>query len=311
MSKTLSEFAWPALACSQCGAPVRRSAKGAICSACGTEFQTNAAGILDLRLKQSKTFSVDFTLGAPLAPAGFEFKPLAANPNPEVRFPSDGMPLQLTPELLSYFPRAKSAESLGLDLGCGSGLHRFAVEKAGFQWVGMDYANPNAQLLGDGHALPFQTGSIDFVVSIAVLEHLQHPFVVAREVCRVLKPGGLYIGTVSFLEPFHGDSYYHHTHLGTFNTLNTGGFNVEHVAPAAHWSGLHAQATMGGLFPRAPGALGRALVWPLEALHRLWWAAGRVLSSTGSDNTTRLLKTTGAFQFVARKPLEPNSSMNS
>jgi len=58
-----------------------------------------------------------------------------------------------------------------------------------------------------------------------------------------------YIGTVACLEPFHGDSYYHRTHLGTLNTLRIGRFDVEHVAPAVDWSGLQAQATMRGLFP--------------------------------------------------------------
>jgi SAM-dependent methyltransferase len=168
--------------------------------------------------------------------------------------------------------------------------------------VGLDYVTADAPIRGDGHALPFPDCTFEFVFSIAVLEHIRYPFVLAREVMRVLKPGGLYIGTVSFLEPFHGDSYYHHTHLGTFNTLSTAGFHIQHVAPSAEWSGLKAQATMGGLFPRAPETLGRALVWPLESLHKLWWAAGRLFSNNASEGS-RLLANTGAFEFIAARPL--------
>ncbi len=148
--------------------------------------------------------------------------------------------------------------------------------------------------------LPFRSTSVEFVVSLAVLEHLRYPSVVAREVMRILKPGGHYIGTVSFLEPFHGDSYYHHTHLGTFNTLHSAGFEVIRVAPTPHWSGLRAQATM-SLFPRLPGPLAAALVWPVEVLHRLWWRAGRLFSPAASESLRRLANA-GSFEFVARKP---------
>jgi hypothetical protein len=124
---------------------------------------------------------------------------------------------------------------------------------------------------------------------------------VANEVSRVLKPGGLYIGSVAFLEPFHGNSFYHHTHLGTYNTLQSAGFTVAKVAPNAAWSSLQAQATMGALFPKMPEKLGRAIVWPLALMHKVWWRAGRLISTKATE-TSRLLSNTGSFEFVARKP---------
>jgi SAM-dependent methyltransferase len=256
---------------------------------------------LDLRLQKGRRVSVEFELGVPLVREGFEFKPLELRAQPEVDFSGMRVPWHLTPELLSHFPRARSAQGMALDLGCGSGLHRGVCERAGFQWVGLDYTAADAPIMGDGHALPFLSDSFEFVVSIAVLEHIQNPFVLAREVSRVLEPGGLYIGTVAFLEPFHGNSFYHHTHLGTYNTLSCADFRIERVAPSPSWSGLRAQATMGGLFPRLPAALGTGLVWPLEQLHKLWWLAGRRLSPNAGE-VTRLLTNTGAFQFIARKP---------
>lgn len=293
---------WKILACSQCGGALSSVQEGAGCTRCGAAFARTAHGGLDLRLKGTKKFPYEFELGR-TAPEDFPFVPLPHNPRPEVEFPMRKVPWHLSPQLLSHFPRARSPSSFALDLGCGSGLHRFVCEQAGYRWIGLDYSAPGAPLLGDGHALPFADESIEFVLSIAVLEHIQYPFVVGREVLRVLKPGGLYIGTVAFLEPFHGNSYYHHTHLGTYNTLHSAGFSVERVGPNAAWSGLKAQASMGGLFPRMPEALARAVVWPVEMLHRLWWTTGRLASRRpNASEQMRLVTNTGAFEFIARKP---------
>lgn len=308
MLGNVSDPAWSILACCQCGAALSHCPEGAQCATCSTRFGRTAHGGLDLRLKGIKKFPFEFELGT-RAPEDFPFVPMPMNPRPEVEFPMRQVPWHLTPQLLSHFPRARSTSSFALDLGCGSGLHRFVCEQAGFRWVGLDYTAEDAPIVGDGHALPFASESFEFVLSIAVLEHIQYPFVVGREVLRVLKPGGLYIGTVAFLEPFHGNSYYHHTHLGTHNTLRSAGFLVERVAPHTSWSGLRAQASMGGLFPRIPEALGHALVWPLEMLHRLWWRAGRLTSRrANASELRRLLVNTGAFEFIARKPAAQNQA---
>ena len=120
-----------------------------------------------------------------------------------------------------------------------------------------------------------------------------------REVYKVLKPGGKLIGTVAFLEPFHGNSYYHHTHLGTLNSLAFGGFKVEKLASSKQWSVLGAQARM-GLFPAMPTAVANALIFPLYFLHRLWWRIAGIVDSRATEER-RILKTSGAFAFIATK----------
>jgi SAM-dependent methyltransferase len=264
-------------------------------------FPASADGNLDLRLREPKKVSCSFELGKPLTPDTFVFKPLEPAQAPQVDYSGVQTPWHLTRTILSHIPRAQSANSVALDLGCGSGLHRHICEHAGFNWLGIDYNTREAPILGDGHALPIADNGVEFVLSMAVLEHIRFPFVVAGEVYRVLEPGGLYIGTVSFLEPFHGDSYYHHTHLGTYNTLSSAGFEVLAVGPNVTWSGLRAQATMGGLFPRMPAPLAISAVWPLEMLHKAWWRLGRLVSPSKTD-TVRLLINTGSFEFIARKP---------
>lgn len=272
------------------------------CIGCGTKFPGTPSGRLDLRLKRSRSVSVDFDIGAPPRPVGLAFSPLERNPSPQVDFSGVAQLSHLHEELRSHFPKASHPGAIALDMGCGSGLHRAVCERAGYSWVGLDYAHPDAPIQGDAHAIPLADSCVEFVVSLAVLEHIRYPFVVAKEVMRVLKPGGVYLGSVSFLEPFHGDSYYHHTHLGVHNTLATAGFEIIRASPQAHWTGLKALSQM-ALFPRLPSPLGSALVWPLEQLSRTIWSVGRRFNPTKTESE-RLRTVTGAFDFVARKPAE-------
>src|SRR5437762_876671 len=177
--------------------------------------------------------------------------------------------------------------------GCGGTL-RAAAD--GLEWVGVD-ADPDsaASIVADAHALPFEDRSFEFVLSVASLHLMRHPHVVLRDVRRVLRPGGTFIGTVAFLEPFHDGGYYHHTHLGILNSLDNAGLRVHRVAPSADWTGLRAQAQM-ALFPRMPARLSRLIVLPIELLHRMWWRAGRALSrNPNASEGARVRNLTAAF----------------
>jgi SAM-dependent methyltransferase len=258
---------------------------------------------LDLRLKRAKKQRVEFELGAPLPSARtLDFKPLTKRSAPEVDFSGLDVPQHLTGELLSHFPKARSKNSLVLDLGCGNANHREVCERAGYEYLGLDYNAPRAPILGDAHSLSFKDNSFEFILSLAVLEHIRFPFVMMSEAHRVLKPQGKFIGTVAFLEPLHGGrapSFYNYTHLGTLNSLQYGGFEVEHIGPEKEWSGLVALASM-GLFPGMPFPLVKLVVSPFQALHRLWWRVGRSMGSKATVHS-RLLTTTGGFTFIAFK----------
>lgn len=294
----LSKPLWDILRCPTCAASLAPAERGAVCTGCQASYGSGVAA-LDLRLQRPKHVSADFVLESPLVPQGFEFRELAHRVPSEVDFSGVRVPYHLTPELLSYFPRG-AAGSMMLDLGCGAGIHREICEHAGFEYVGLDYGEPGAMLFGDGHALPFADASFDAIISIAVLEHIRYPFIMAREAARVLKPGGVFLGTVAFLEPFHQNSFYHHTHLGTCNTLVYAGFELERIAPSREWDVLAAQSRM-GLFPKMPRPLSAVIIGPLRALHRLWWWLGSFVNPKANE-TARVRDHTGAFAFVARKP---------
>jgi SAM-dependent methyltransferase len=104
----------------------------------------------------------------------------------------------------------------GLVLDCGAGKRSVYFDNVvNFEIVDYD----TTDVRGVGEVLPFVDGSFDAVISIAVLEHVKDPFACAKEIARVLKPGGKLMCCVPFLQPLHGypNHYYNMTHQGLRN----------------------------------------------------------------------------------------------
>jgi SAM-dependent methyltransferase/uncharacterized protein YbaR (Trm112 family) len=78
------------------------------------------------------------------------------------------------------------------------------------------YPHWNTHISGDAHHLTFLCNSIDVIWLCAVLEHIQNPFQVMEEVYRVLKPGGLVLISVPFLQYLHASphDYFRYTKYG-------------------------------------------------------------------------------------------------
>ncbi len=68
-----------------------------------------------------------------------------------------------------------------------------------------------------GEELPFEDAQFDVVLCAAVLEHTRRPWDVAREICRVAKPGGTIRIDYPCLAPVHGfpNHYFNATPEGT------------------------------------------------------------------------------------------------
>lgn len=58
-------------------------------------------------------------------------------------------------------------------------------------------------IVGDIHDLPLDNASVDGILCISVLEHIEHPETAFAEMLRVLKPGGRCLIYVPFLFPYH------------------------------------------------------------------------------------------------------------
>jgi SAM-dependent methyltransferase len=291
-----SDFLWNILVCPYCLQPLQQTTQGVFCQSCNTNYATNSKGQIDLRLKRTKEVSVSFTLTPSFISHQEKFDILKMNPDPEGYF---GIPFGFTKEFASYIPKARSNNSLMLDMGCGDTRHKSNFTQAGFKYVGIDYDSEKATLLGDGHALPFHDGSFELAFSRSVIEHLQYPFLAIDEVYRTLKPNSKFIGSAAFLEPFHGNSFHHLTHLGLLSCLEHSGFKVEHISPHPKWDVLIAQSSM-SLFPNLPNGISQGLVAPLRSLHKTWWRIGKHFNPK-ADELTRLLWTAGSFMFIASK----------
>lgn len=297
-----SQHAWEVLVCPKCLGALSFFASGAECTRCGDHYPIRETGTLDIRLRSGKKVDVSFEIGVRNNRPEPEFGVMVVNPAPEVRFAPSELPAHLSPAMASHIPRASTPDSLCLDLGCGAGAYRRPLEKAGYRWIGFDYGHPKAPLWADAHALPFPDNTFDFVISLAVLEHIEYPAVMLREVRRVLKPGGVYLGSVAYLVPFHdAASYFNMTHHGVWSALADAGLATEFVRADPMYLGVRAIA-YGGLFTGLKRGVAYAIVEPVVRLHRLYWAYKRWKGSVKHHADWQMLLNTGAFIYKAVKP---------
>jgi SAM-dependent methyltransferase len=106
-----------------------------------------------------------------------------------------------------------------LDVGCGFGRHAYEAARRGARVVALDYAETELKevrntfgamadageveetslagtVQGDAAHVPFADGTFDRVIASEVLEHLPDDQMALRELCRVLRPGGVLAVTV-------------------------------------------------------------------------------------------------------------------
>lgn len=119
-----------------------------------------------------------------------------------------------------------------LELGAGLDVHESpnVVKTDAYMYPGA-----RLDLVADAHALPFADASFDFVFSLAVFEHLHSPWIAAREMARVLRPGGQAYTLCAFLQPLHGypDHYFNATESGLAR-LFSDDFTVDAAGPSRH-----------------------------------------------------------------------------
>ena len=125
-----------------------------------------------------------------------------------------------------------------LDLGCGNQPYRPYLAGVA-HYVGLDYPPTQAglelqvrpEVHGDARALPFAAESFDGVLCSQVLEHLDRPEVVIREMARILKPGGVGIIAVPFFYNLHMEphDYFRFSPYGIKDLLERSGLQVRRL----------------------------------------------------------------------------------
>jgi SAM-dependent methyltransferase len=112
----------------------------------------------------------------------------------------------------------------GLVLDCGAGYRDpYLPNVINLEVVPYD----STDIVAPAEQIPLADESMDAVISSAVLEHVRNPWLAAREIARVLKPGGAIYVAVPFLQPRHGypNHYFNMTADGLASLFP--GFEVE------------------------------------------------------------------------------------
>lgn len=201
-----------------------------------------------------------------------------------------------------------------VDVGCGYGRNRPIVEGVGGEWVGVEPFEGGAHtVVGSAEDLPFEDASFDVVVMDAVLEHVPDVDAAFGEVARVLRPGGVFVGYVAFMECFHEISYSHLSYMALQHYSRKHGLEMEIVGGGTRF-GIDYHLAV--LFYPLPFGLIRPLVtvW-IRGTFRLksWIAylglrARRGLSHAEATDKMRkyyrleCMRQSVGFEYVIRKP---------
>ncbi len=142
-----------------------------------------------------------------------------------------------------------TAHRSGWVLDCGAG-YRATLEPNVVNFEIVRY--PSTDVLGVAEEMPFRDACFDAVICLNVLEHVKDPFKAAREITRVLKPGGRLYCVVPFLQPVHGypHHYYNMTAQGLSNLF------------ARHFQ-MQRQEVLGSGGP----------IWTLQSILSIWHGA--------------------------------------
>jgi ubiquinone/menaquinone biosynthesis C-methylase UbiE len=189
-----------------------------------------------------------------------------------------------------------------LDFGCGIGDQVETIQGVcpGAAYVGVDIeASPEVSARErsdaefhsfDGINLPFPDESFDIVFSKQVFEHVRHPDAAIRDIERVLKPGGWFVGSLSNLEPYHSFSIFNYTPYGVFRVTEDNGLTLEVMRPGPEGLGMIIRQMTLRRINHA------RLAYPLIR------AAARLRGWEARKANYLMLRLSGHICFAARKP---------
>ncbi|RME62962.1 MAG: class I SAM-dependent methyltransferase [Alphaproteobacteria bacterium] len=197
-----------------------------------------------------------------------------------------------------------------LDLGCGEGtsLDWFLRLDPSVRWHGVDIedspevrarAQADPRMSGfDGVHLPYGDASFDIVFCHQVYEHVRRPLDLIGEVRRVLKPGGIFVGSVAYLEPYHSYSLFNLTPYGMAYVMEHGGLAPQRL--------MHSSDAFYKIFRQLfGGARLWSVFWKFSPLYLLIHILGSLAGLDKQDINLLKIQYAGAFCFVGRRPDVP------
>jgi len=195
-----------------------------------------------------------------------------------------------------------------LDIGAGNGETASLFDK-NWKWIGIDpqpshtiIPREERLVVGDVHNLNFEDESFDLVISIAALEHFHSPWLATKEINRVLKKGGYFLGTVSFLEPEHMNSYFHMTKNGTKKILEVADFKDISITPTSGWNVLTSMNIIP--FTSIYSRIKSALLFPIRRSLiklRIFFRKGKLKNRAQKYLEDDESRYAGSFFFICKK----------
>lgn len=203
--------------CAVCNGSLDETGSASTCPGCGTCYPT-VAGIRDFRVTADPWISIAddrekaLRLARETTELGFEDTVRAywnMTPSTPKQRADNFVAHVINAETRSREWLASIADDIGmrgglwLDLGCGTG-DLMAAAPPGVEMLGVDIAlrwlvaaskrpgvaGTDRLICADAAHLPLESGSVDVVLSLGLLEHCENAARVVGEAARVLRPGG-------------------------------------------------------------------------------------------------------------------------
>src|SRR3989339_499295 len=112
--------------------------------------------------------------------------------------------LQSTREVLVFLMKYVSGKVL--DFGSGRAKYKKIISTHANSYTAFDmFPGSNVDVVGNALDTPFSNNEFDTIISTQVLEHVAKPWLMIKEIGRILKPGGRCLLTMPFLVPYHPD----------------------------------------------------------------------------------------------------------